>query len=75
MFSPPPLDKPRSNGDGVEMDASCDCGITEPHVHPPYLGLVGMLMGYQGVPILQNEERARLLGVIATRCERRQEDK
>ena len=48
------------------MSAPCDCGITEPHVHPPYLGLVGMLMGYQGAPILQSEERARLLGVIAT---------
>lgn len=53
------------------MDAPCDCGITEPHVHPPFLGFIGMLMGWQGAPILQSEERARLLGVIATRCEGR----
>lgn len=52
----------------AERPEDCHCDdITEPHMHPPCMGFMAMVMGWRQTPITQSEERSRLLGVLAGR--------
>lgn len=55
------------------MSNQCGCGIAEPHVHSPCMEMMGILMGFVDTTWTLSGERARPLGVIATRLERKNE--